>query len=70
MSWVSYENNFENMIQLNISFNTVKELDRNTKKFIIDIHQAIWENMKPMQRKTAGNNYETKIRDIVSQKGT
>ena len=46
-----------------------EQLDKEVKKFLVDIQQSAWENTPEIKGRTQRNNYPKEVRDLVAKKG-
>ena len=67
-NWIGFQDDLSSKIQLNVRLRTTEELDTEAEAFIKDIQHAAWANTRIITRRTAGNNYPTEIREMVSEK--
>lgn len=66
--WESFKMEIHERIKLNVPIKSIQQLELESKKFIIDVQQAAWNNTPEIRRRTAGINYPKEIRDLIKEK--
>lgn len=66
--WKSFQICLEQRINLNVSLQSVEELNLEAEKFIVDIQQSAWDNTPVLKHKLKGHNYPREIKVLLDEK--
>jgi predicted ATP-dependent endonuclease of OLD family len=66
--WESFRQTLEEKINLLVPLRSEEQLDKEVKKFIVDIQQSAWVNTPEIKRRLKGNNYPKEIRELIAEK--
>lgn len=66
--WESFQLSLERRIHLDVSLQSVDELNSEVEKFISDIQHSVWDNTPVLKTKLKGHNYPREIKMLLNEK--